>query len=297
MHTHTHAPGFHFWEILEHATLDCLKMLPILFLTYILIEYIEHKHSEKLHKALSVQSHFGFAIGAALGVVPQCGFSAMASRLYSSRVITLGTLLAVFLSTSDEAIPILLANPQSYGVMVKLIAIKVVAAMVAGILVDTVFRKFVTKGNSGGYVEDNTSCSCHKHDHNEHYNIFTSALKRTLHITLILFVVSFLLSSVVHIIGHEVLEHWLTSLGSWQIFAAALIGLIPNCAASVLITGLLISGGLSFPAAVAGLCTGAGVGLIVLFRTNSNMKENMKIIALLYAFGCATGLICAMLGF
>lgn len=294
VHAHEHAGSFCFWEVLEHTAIDCLKMLPFLFLAYLLIEYIEQRHTKRLNGMLSAQSHFGFAVGAALGVVPQCGFSAMAANLYSSRVITLGTLLAVFLSTSDEAIPILLANPQSYSVLAKLLLIKVLFAMVAGLLIDTVLHKFITKGNSGGYTGNMDDCDCHEHEAGE--NIWIAALRHTLHIFVMLFLITLALGTLVHLIGPEAMEHWLSSLGFFQIFAAALVGLIPNCAASVLITGLLISGGLSFPAAVAGLCTGAGVGLIVLFRTNRNWKENLKIVGLLYGLGCLAGILCALLG-
>lgn len=282
------------WEIVAEAAVDCAKMLPFLFLAYLLIEYIEQRHSQRINGMLSAQRRFGFAMGAVLGVVPQCGFSAMAANLYSSRVITLGTLLAVFLSTSDEAIPILLANPGSFSLLLKLLAVKIIAAAAAGLLADTLLRRLLTKGNTGGFTGNMEDCDCHEHEDGE--KILPAALRHTVHIFILLFFVTLVLGAVVHFIGEETLSGWLASLGSWQIFAAGLIGLIPNCAASVLLTGLLVSGGLSFPAAAAGLCTGAGVGLIVLFRANHNWKENLKITCVLYAFGCAAGLICALLG-
>ncbi|MDO5602672.1 MAG: putative manganese transporter [Oscillospiraceae bacterium] len=282
------------WEIIADAAIDCVKMLPFLFLAYLLIEYIEQRHSQKLNGMLSAQSRWGFGVGALLGIVPQCGFSAMAANLYSSRVITLGTLLAVFLSTSDEAIPILLANPDSFSLLLKLLLVKVIAAACAGFLADTVLRRLLTKGNTGGFTGDMEDCDCHEHEEGE--KILPAALRHTLHIFILLFFVTLALGAVVHVIGEETLAGWLAALGPLQIFAAGLVGLIPNCAASVLLTGLLVSGGLSFPAAAAGLCTGAGVGLIVLFRANHNWKENLKITGVLYLFGCAAGLLCALLG-
>lgn len=276
------------WEILEHALLDSLQTLPFLFLAYLLIEFLEHHASGKMEKALAGSGKLGVVIGALLGCVPQCGFSAIAANLYAGRIITLGTLMAVFLSTSDEMIIIMLSEPGHVGEMLLLIGIKVVIAVLAGLVID-----FIVKKNNGSGEENIkklcSGCGC------EH-GIFLSALKHTVSIFAIVLAANIVLGGLIHLVGEENLGKFMLSGSFFQPILAAVIGLIPNCAASVLITELYIGGALTLSSAVAGLCAGAGVGLIVLFRANRNLKDCVRIILLLFGISAAAGLLLSLFG-
>ncbi len=277
----------HFFEILLHTLIDTAKMLPFLFGVYLLIEYLEHKASDKLPNVLRRMGPFGPIGGAALGCLPQCGFSVAASNLYSGRLISLGTLLAVYIATSDEAIPILLANPNGIKDIWKLIVAKLIIAIISGLFVDSVIRFLKRKSNEENepYVDLCEDCGCEEH------GVVYSALKHTLQIFLFLFAVSFALEAVMHLAGEELLGKILMH-GSWaQPIMSALIGLIPNCAPSVVLTNLYVSGSLSFGSIVAGLSTGAGLGLVVLFRVNKNLKQNLAIVGGLYVISAAAGLV------
>lgn len=276
------------WEILEHALLDSLQTLPFLFLAYLLIEFLEHHASGKMEKALAGSGKLGVVIGALLGCVPQCGFSAIAANLYAGRIITLGTLMAVFLSTSDEMIIIMLSEPGHVGEMLLLIGIKVVIAVLAGLVID-----FIVKRNNGSGEENIkklcSGCGC------EH-GIFLSALKHTVSIFAIVLAANIVLGGLIHLVGEENLGKFMLSGSFFQTILAAVIGLIPNCAASVLITELYIGGALTLSSAVSGLCAGAGVGLIVLFRANRNLKDCVRIILLLFGISAAAGLLLSLFG-
>ena len=276
------------WEILEHALLDSLQTLPFLFLAYLLIEFLEHHASGKMEKALAGSGKLGVVIGALLGCVPQCGFSAIAANLYAGRIITLGTLMAVFLSTSDEMIIIMLSEPGHVGEMLLLIGIKVVISVLAGLVLD-----FIVKRNNGSGEENIkklcSGCGC------EH-GIFLSALKHTVSIFAIVLAANIVLGGLIHLVGEENLGEFMLSGSFFQPILAAIIGLIPNCAASVLITELYIGGALTLSSAVAGLCAGAGVGLIVLFRANRNLKDCVRIVLLLFGISAAAGLLLSLFG-
>lgn len=285
-------------EIILDTLIDSIKMLPFLFISYLIIEYIEHKSSKKLEKILSSSGKFGTTIGALLGCIPQCGFSLTASNLYASRVISLGTLLAVFLSTSDEAIPVLLSNPQSGLSIIKIIITKLIIAIVIGLLIDVVMKRFKKVKNVTEHiheVDEHIHDMCHNCDC-EH-GILKSTLKHTLEIFIFLVIVIFLLNIIVTYIGEENLSKVLMSGSIFQPFIAGLIGLIPNCASSVLLTELYISGNISFASIIAGLSAGAGMGTVVLFKSNKNIKENIKIIILLYLAGSLSGFIIELIGF
>ena len=285
-------------EIIIDTLIDALKMLPFLFVSYLLIEYIEHKSSKKLEKILGKSGKFGTFVGAILGCVPQCGFSLTASNLYASRVISLGTLIAVFLSTSDEAIPVLLSNPQSGVEILKILATKVVIAIIVGLLVDFVINKFKTQSKEHEHLDDVNE---HIHEMCSHcdceHGILKSTFKHTFETFVFLVAIIFLLNLAIFYIGEENLSKVLMSGNIFQPFVAGLIGLIPNCASSVLLTELYISGNLSFASIIAGLSTGAGIGTVVLFRSNKNIKENAKILLLLYLAGSISGFIIELIGF
>lgn len=275
------------FDIILDAFIDTAKLLPFLFAVYLLIEYLEHKASDKLANSLRRLGPFGPVGGALFGCIPQCGFSVAVSNLYSGRLVSLGTLIAVYVATSDEAVPILLSSPQSAGEVWKLIAAKAVIAVLAGLLADGVIKFFHRRGNEENepYRDLCEDCGCEEH------GILLSAIKHTAQIFAFLFAASLILSFAIYLLGEERLDRVLMTDSAFQPFLAALIGLVPNCSASVVLTNLYASGSLSFGSVVAGLSTGAGLGLVVLFRTNKNLKQNIGITALLYAIGAISGLI------
>ena len=275
-----------FWDIILDTLLDSVKMLPFLFGAYLLIEFLEHKASDKLQNALSKSCNHGIVVGAILGTVPQCGFSVAAANLYSGKVITLGTLIAVFISTSDEAIPVLLSSPGNAGVLLKLIIAKIVIALIAGFLVDFVLKARHVQENEPELQDHNVLC----HHCGCEHGIIRSAIKHTVSIFLFILLVSFVLNGLITWIGQDTISKVLLTDSVFQPFIAALIGLIPNCAASVMLVQLFLAGSLSFGSVVAGLCTGAGIGLAVLFRANRNWKKNLLILLLLYGIGSISGL-------
>lgn len=278
-------------EILLDSLIDALKTLPFLFAVYLLIEYMEHKASDKLGAALKKCGKFGAVGGAAIGCIPQCGFSVAAANLYSGRIITMGTIIAVFISTSDEAVPMLLSNPDKVGMLWKLIVIKVIIAVIAGVLVDLTIRAFRKRSKTEErkpFEELCTHCGCKDH------SILFSALKHTSLIFALLLVVNIALGFGIELIGEDRLRSVLMTDSVFQPFIAAIIGFIPNCAASVLLTDLYIEGILSFASLIAGLCTGAGMGLIVLLTTNKHIKENLTIIGILYGVSVISGLVISL---
>ena len=276
-----------FLDVLVETLLDTAKMLPFLFGVYLLIEYFEHKASDRLPNALRRLGPFGPLGGAAIGCIPQCGFSVAASNLYSGRLISLGTLIAVFIATSDEAVPILLASPDGAKKILPLIGAKLIIAIIAGLCVDLVLRVLKRHRNeqSEPFHDLCEDCGCDEH------GIFYSAFKHTVHITVFVFLVSLALGLAIELLGEETLKTLLMTDSPLQPFITALIGLIPNCAASVVLTDLYAAGSLSFGSVIAGLSTGAGLGLVVLFKTNKNLKENLTVAGLLYFIGVCAGLV------
>lgn len=277
-----------FWlDALSDALVDSVKMLPFLFLAYLLIEYLEQRSARKLQGLLAGFGRFGPLGGALLGCVPQCGFSAAAANFYSNRLITLGTLIAVFVSTSDEAVPMLLSRPDSLGTVALLLGCKVVLAFLAGMLVDITMR---SKPEPAGDTLHHKHEHCHDHGSGR-FPILRPAIRHTVQIFLFILAVSFALNAAIGLIGEETLSKLLLQNSLLQPLAAALVGFIPNCAASVLLTGLYMDGAISFGACVAGLSTGAGIGLAVLLRENRSWRDNARIIGILYLVGAGAGVL------
>lgn len=270
------------FDILLDTLIDSFKILPFLFITYFIIEYIGHRSS---HKLVSGLKRYGVAGGALLGSFPQCGFSVAAANLYTNKVISVGTLIAVFISTSDEAIPVIIANSGSINTIMSLIATKVVIALVAGFIADRFFSKILESEAANG----DSSNVHHHHFHDCHGGIFSSTIRHTLHIFIFMVVTIFLMNLVIYLVGEENLSKLLLSDSIMQPAVAALIGFIPNCASSIILTQLYLSGSLSLGSAVAGLSTGAGVGLIVLFKENKNVRENIKIMLYIYVISVIAG--------
>lgn len=275
------------------ALVDGAKLFPFLFITYLLMEYMEHKTSQKTGLILQKSGRWGFVLGGVLGVVPQCGFSAAASNLYAGRVITLGTLLAVFLSTSDEMLPILISEQAPLPAIVKILILKAAIGIAAGALADLLIKK--RKGDQKEELRIKQICD-HQHCHCNEGNILKSALRHTFQIFLFILLVSFLLNILIEWVGDAALASFLSSkpvLG--PVFAGA-VGLIPNCASSVVLTQLYLEGVLGAGSLIAGLLSGTGVGLLVLFKVNDNLKENVKITSLLYAIGVLAGILVEGMG-
>ncbi len=279
-------------DVLWDTLLDCLKTAPFLFGAFLLMEFIEHRSSGGLKRALAHSGWYGSALGAALGSVPQCGFSVAAVNLYAGKLITLGTLISVFLSTSDEAVPLLMTNAQHWPVILKLIAIKVVVAVFFGFLIDLCLRN--RRKNELAHTNYHKQELC-EHCHCER-GIFSSALRHTGSILAFLIVFTLALNIILEYLGQEAIAAVLITDSPFQPALAALIGFIPNCASSILLVELYTQGSLSFASVVAGLCTGTGVGLAVLFRMHKKWKHNVAIAGLLFLIAVLVGFVITLLG-
>lgn len=316
-------------HIISHTIADTLYLIPFLFATYVAMEWLEHKTGTRTQDAIRDAGVAGPVIGALLGVVPQCGFSAAAATLYAGRVVTLGTLFAVFLSTSDEMLPIFLAEKVPGTSILLIMGTKVFIGMLAGFLIDAAMR-LMRRNDDGLRIHElcaDANCGCeedcetcrehphlvyehcedcyfpddHHHDHaHDHAHgwgaIMKSALIHTLQVLVFIFIITFILNALLETVGESALEGILGGDSFFSIIVAALVGLIPNCAASILIAQLYIEGILGSGAMLAGLLVSAGIGLLVLFRTNRNPGQNVGIVAGLYVIGVLCGVICSSLG-
>ncbi|WP_276676133.1 putative manganese transporter [Collinsella stercoris] len=358
-------------HFMEHALEDTLALVPFLFVTYIALEALEHAAGARANAVVRRAGAAGPVVGALLGVVPQCGFSAMAATLYAGRVVTLGTLVAVFLSTSDEMLPMLVAERVEPGLLLRVLGLKVLVALITGVLADLAIRALrknarvhaflrrtvfsvrrdgmeadvVDQMAEGGETAEHICrlceqdhCGCghdHAHAHggehgHEHGNdrghehadehvagcdhghghdhshaggrfgivgsIVMSAVSHTVQVSLFIFLVTFALVLVLETVGEEALAAFLSGNQLLAVFASALVGLVPNCSASVVITQLYLEGVLGFAPLMAGLLTSAGVGYLVLFRTNRHPRENAVIVVGLFLVACVWGLVFAALG-
>ena len=279
-------------DILLDAVIDSVKLLPFLFITYLIMEYIEHKTSNKAKETIKKSGKWGPLVGSILGIVPQCGFSVSATNLYATRVITLGTLIAVYLSTSDEMLPIFISEAVSPIIILKILGIKLGIGMIAGFLIDFVLRKRHKNPEDEKIVD---LCE-REHCHCEH-GIIKSALKHTLNIFIFIFIVNIVMGLLIHLIGEDKIAGFFSSVPILGPVISGLVGLIPNCASSVIITQLYLDNVISVSTMLSGLLVGAGVGLAVLFKTNKGIKENLKIVGLLYAIGVISGIILELVGF
>ena len=291
-------------EIIEETLIDALKLLPFLFITYLIMEYIEHKMGHKTKSAIKKSGKWGPIIGSILGVFPQCGFSVSATNLYAGRVITLGTLIAVYLSTSDEMLPIFISEAVSPVIILKILGTKLIIGMIAGVIID-LFVHIIIKNKNKKIVQQNEEDSeeneighmCEEeHCHCNESGILKSAIHHTLSILVFIVLITFIINTVVYFVGEETIAGWILNKPVIGPVIASLIGLIPNCAASVIITNMYLENVISLGSMISGLLTGAGVGLAVLFKTNNRIKENMSIIILLYAIGVISGIMIDLIG-
>jgi len=266
-------------HILIHTLEDLVKIVPFLFIAFLIMEYLEHKVSSK--KNVLNNKKIGPVVGSLLGVIPQCGFSVMATNLFSSRVITFGTLLAVYLSTSDEMLPLLISKGADFQLVIAILLIKVVVAIICGYLFDLLFRKKMPKDFS---ICESDECHCEE-------GIFKSSLIHTLKISFFIFLITLLLNILIHYLGEDKIASILLKDNFFGPFLASLVGLIPNCASSIIMTELYLSGVITAGMLIGGLLTGSGIGLLVLFKVNKNKKENLVMLLSLYIIGVVVGIL------
>lgn len=287
---HAHGAGGGIIEILDevflHGLLDTLKLVPFLFLTYLLMEFIEHKAADRTRAFMERAGAFGPAIGGALGAVPQCGFSAAASNLYAGRVITLGTIIAVFLSTSDEMIPIFISGSIPVGTVMLVLLYKAACGMLVGFAVDLVIRMLGGSQKEINIDEicDNDNCHCER-------GIFYSAVHHTLTISAFVLLITIAINALVYFVGAETIGEIMYDKPFVSHLLAAIFGLVPNCAVSVALTTLCTEGIITAGTMMAGLFSGAGAGLLVLFKVNPRMKDNFIIVAVLLLAGVLFGML------
>lgn len=271
-------------QVIQETLIDTLKLLPFLFLTYLAMEYLEHRTGEKAQKLIEKAGRLGPVLGGLLGIVPQCGFSTAASNLYAGRVISLGTLIAIYLSTSDEMLPILISEQAPISLILRFLLFKAAIGMAAGMMIDILLRrKSMEEHEHIHEICEQEHCHCEK-------GILRSALSHTVQISFFILLVTFVLNSALYFVGEKALAGLILNRPLLGPVLAGLVGLIPNCAGSVVITQLYLQGAMRLGAAMAGLLTGSGVGLLVLFRVNHNKKENLKVLGLLYGIGAAVGI-------
>ena len=277
-------------NILADAAIDTLKLLPFLFLCYLLMEFIEHKAGEKSVAAIRGARNAGPFIGALLGAFPQCGFSAAAATLYAGRVVSIGTLIAVFLATSDEMLPIFIAEQVDPAVILRILGAKVAIGMAMGFLIDLVLR--LTHRDPHPDMDIHALCEeddCDCEDEDEHHGIVRSALHHTLQVTVFIFLITLALNAAIELVGEDTFSAFIAGNAALSIVASAIVGLIPNCAASVVIAELYLEGTLGAGAMMSGLLVSAGIGLLVLLRTNRDWRETAFIIAFLLLCGILWG--------
>ena len=352
-------------DILLDAGKDTLSLVPFLLVTYLALETLEHVAGDRVNGAIKRAGAAGPVVGSLLGIVPQCGFSAMAATLYAGRVVTLGTLVAVFLSTSDEMLPLLLAEQVPVQTMAMLLASKALIALITGFIVDAAIRGLRRNArahaairrtvlgtaanpahvncahddHTGGDIIDEVAeagvsadhihelcerdhCGCdedegehgheHHHDHghaDEHHHdhghshegapvlsIIRSAISHTVQVSVFIFLVTLILVAVLETFGESVIEQFLRGNEMLAVLGSALVGLIPNCSASVVITQLYLEGALQLAPMLAGTLISAGVGYLVLFRTNRSARENALFLVMMYVIGAGWGLVLSAFG-
>jgi len=297
-------------NVIIDALKDSLVMIPLLLVIYIGIELVEYKWGHKIRKSIQKAGSSGPAIGAISGSLPQCGFSVITTALYTQKLVTIGTLIAVYLSTSDEAIPVILSQPEKATVIIPLIITKIIIAIIAGYSIDFIFKKSNkrtlnhiinynkskdSKDHNHEAVIDEGACCGHKpSSDSKEFNstdIFLHPIIHTLKIFAFIFVISATINLIIFAIGEATFNNLLSANVFMQPFLAAFIGLIPNCASSVAITELYLKGSITYGAVIAGLCASGGLGLLVLFKEDKNKNDVLRIIALLFGISVTAGLI------
>ncbi len=271
-------------EVILDTIVDSLKLIPFLLVAFLIIELLEHKLNNKTKNILTKSKKIGPIIGSLLGVIPQCGFSVMATNLYITTIITLGTLISIYLSTSDEMLIIMISEKVEISLILKILLIKIFFGIVYGLIIDKIINKKKKDKETNYELCDEEHCDCN-------HSILLSAIKHTLHITLFIFIITLIINTIFTLLGDNYLSKILLNNSILSPFITSLIGLIPNCAASVILTELYLNSTISLGALIGGLLTSSGSSLLVLIKNNKNQKENLSIILLLYTLGVLSGII------
>ena len=271
-------------EVILDTIIDSLKLIPFLLVAFLIIELLEHKLNNKTKHIITKSKKVGPIIGSLLGVIPQCGFSVMATNLYITRIITLGTLISIYLSTSDEMLIIMISEKVEISLILKILLIKIFFGIVYDLIIDKIINKKKKDKETNYELCDEEHCDCN-------HSILLSAIKHTLHITLFIFIITLIINTIFTLLGDNYLSKILLNNSILSPFITSLIGLIPNCAASVILTELYLNSTISLGALIGGLLTSSGSSLLVLIKNNKNQKENLSIILLLYALGVLSGII------
>ena len=271
---------------LEHALKDSFKILPFLFLTYFVMEFLEEQTGEKTNLWFQRAGKWGPVLGGSLGIIPQCGISAVASNLYAGRIISVGTLMAVFLSASDEMVPVMIANGSHLSVIAKIVIIKMIIAIIVGFIIDYTVKVMSFNQKVENKIHD--FCE-HEHCHCED-GIMKSAIRHTTKVFFFVFLITFVFNTGIEIIGEEALMNFILNKPILGPILSAFIGLIPNCASSVVITQMYLEEMITFGTLLSGLLAGAGVGILVLLRVNERKRESIIIISVLYLIGVSCGI-------
>lgn len=313
-------------DVVLDALIDSARLLPVIFVCYMLIELLEEKILVKYQSSNLLKSKFAPVAGAGFGLIPQCGFSVVATDLFSKKIITMGSLMAIFIATSDEAVPLLLARPDQYQSMFLILGIKFVYAVVVGLVVDVIVRslnrnktqvlveeslvaeKNAPKHNKNdenlcenGHNHDEKELSVHEihgcchheleKDHSKWKEILVHPLLHSLKIFAFVLVMNIIIGLIIMFVGDGAIQNFMTATGVFQPILVALVGMIPNCAASIAITDLFMNGIISLGSCVAGLCVNCGIATVVLFKLNKNVKQNLLIVGLLFALGSLLGFV------
>ena len=271
-------------EVILDTIVDSSKLIPFLLVAFLIIELLEHKLNNKTKNIITKSKKIGPIIGSLLGVIPQCGFSVMATNLYITRIITLGTLISIYLSTSDEMLIIMISEKVEISLILKILLIKIFFGIVYGLIIDKIINKKKKDKETNYELCDEEHCDCN-------HSILLSAIKHTLHITLFIFIITLIINTIFTLLGDNYLSKILLNNSILSPFITSLIGLIPNCAASVILTELYLNSTISLGALIGGLLTSSGSSLLVLIKNNKNKKENLSIILLLYTLGVLSGII------
>ncbi len=271
-------------EVILDTIIDSLKLIPFLLVAFLIIELLEHKLNNKTKNIITKSKKVGPIIGSLLGVIPQCGFSVMATNLYITRIITLGTLISIYLSTSDEMLIIMISEKVEISLILKILLIKIFFGIVYGLIIDKIINKKKKDKETNYELCDEEHCDCN-------HSILLSAIKHTLHITLFIFIITLIINTIFTLLGDNYLSKILLNNSILSPFITSLIGLIPNCAASVILTELYLNSTISLGALIGGLLTSSGSSLLILIKNNKSQKENLSIILLLYALGVLSGII------
>lgn len=275
-------------EILKDTLIDGLKLLPFLFVAFLIIELVEHKLNNKTQSIITKSNKYGPVLGSLFGTFPQCGFSVLATNLYVTRILSLGTLISIYLSTSDEMLPVLLSHNVDINLIFKILIIKIFIGMICGIVIDFILRKKKKTENLDYNICSDEHCHCEK-------GILTSSIIHTLKTFLFILVITFVMNIIFEYLGHNYLSKLLLKDSIFSPFITSLIGLIPNCGSSILLTELYVGNTISFSSLISGLLSNSGIAILILFKSNKNMKENVGILVLTYLISVVSGIILYLL--